>query len=182
MNIAKLVWGSLHWDPRGLATTGEWFADGPELPIEYARISRGNRLTLVIKPGFDLVTTLYAVSRLTELEAARENLRVREDTDNINNIGFLRFDDGENYVGPDHVLVLEILTVWNACKGFDAVIWSEFAPNFTLKAKLPFTVQNVITFLERLPIEEKDRAMEYIKKAPAQITTRFRAQIEARFP
>jgi hypothetical protein len=182
MNIAILVWGSLYWDPRSLATTGEWFVDGPELPIEYARISRGNRLTLVIKPRFDLVTTLYTVSKSAELEAARENLREREDTGNINNIGFLRFDDGANYVRSNHVFVLEILTAWNVGKGFDAVIWTDFAPNFTDRTELPFTVQNVINFLDRLPIEEKEKAIEYIKKAPAQITTRFRAQMEVYFP
>ena len=72
MKIGILVWGSLYWDPRNLNTTGEWFFDGPILPIEFSRISGGNRLTLVITPGFDNVTTLFAISGFDRLSAATE--------------------------------------------------------------------------------------------------------------
>jgi hypothetical protein len=181
MNIAILVWGSLYWDPRNLATTGEWFLDGPKLPIEYAKLSNGNRLTLVIKPGFDSVTTLYAVSSLTELEAARKNLKERELAQDIKSIGFLKFDDQSNHVRPSHRFVLDILNTWNAQKEFDAVIWTDFAPNFRDKTDRPFTLQGVIDFLEGLSPEQKTGALEYIQKTPAQIKTRFREQIEAHF-
>lgn len=75
MIIAILAWGSLLWDPRNLETTGEWFYGYPLLPIEFARISSGNRLTLVIKPNFDLVTTLYAVSSKDDFVAAGRTLK-----------------------------------------------------------------------------------------------------------
>ena len=91
MKIAILAWGSLYYEPRNLAFTGEWFFDGVELPIEFAKISRGNRLTLVIKPNWSNIKTLYAISSLDNLAEARENLREREEADNITAIGFIDF-------------------------------------------------------------------------------------------
>lgn len=78
MSIAILGWGSLCWDPRDLAITGEWIFDGPMLPVEFARISGGKRITLVIKNGFEPVNTLYVISSLQDLDEAGENLRRRE--------------------------------------------------------------------------------------------------------
>lgn len=39
--IAIIGWGSLVWDPRDLPIESPWHDDGPELPIEFARISSG---------------------------------------------------------------------------------------------------------------------------------------------
>lgn len=87
MPIAVLGWGSLIWNQGCLnISENEWATDGPKLPLEYARISNGNRLTLVNKPEFDLVQTLYTVTACTTLEEARKNLQEREETPAIENI------------------------------------------------------------------------------------------------
>lgn len=78
MNIAILGWGSLIWCPGSLRIKTRWRLDGPRLPIEFARISRDGRLTLVIHPSSDDQPTYWAVSELTTLDAARKNLRERE--------------------------------------------------------------------------------------------------------
>jgi hypothetical protein len=181
MRIAILVWGSLYWDKRNLETTNEWFFDGPVLPIEYARISNGNRLTLVIKPNFDNVTTLYAISAHDTLAAARENLRIREGTENINNTGFIDFTNNTRQVRHSNTFMIDILQQWNEQKNFDAIIWSDFSPRFTDAINQPFTLQNVIAFIDGLPEEEKRSALKYIRNTPQQITTRFRNGIERHF-
>jgi hypothetical protein len=181
MSIAILVWGSLYWDKRNLETTDEWFYDGPVLPIEFARISNGNRLTLVIKPAFDNVTTLYAISAHDTLAAARENLRSREGTENINNIGFIDFTTNTQQVRQANAFMIDILSQWNTERNFDAIIWSDFSPRFSDAINQQFTLQNVITFIDNLPKAEKRSALQYIRNTPHQINTRFRNAIEQRF-
>ena len=181
MRIAILVWGSLYWDKRNLETTDEWFYDGPVLPIEFARISNGNRLTLVIKPTFDNVTTLYAISAHDTLVAARENLHSREGTENINNIGFIDFTTNTQQVRQANAFIIDVLRQWNTESNFDAIIWSDFSPRFSDAINQQFTLQNVITFIDNLPEPEKRSALQYIRNTPHQINTRFRNAIEQRF-
>jgi len=50
MRIAVLGWGSLIWKPDKPAISAPWHANGPLLPIEFARISLDGRLTLVLCP------------------------------------------------------------------------------------------------------------------------------------
>ncbi len=179
MRIAILVWGSLYWDPRNLEYTGEWHFDGPLLPIEFARISRGNRITLVIKPGYPLVPTLYCISQHTTLQNARENLRLREDTTNIDNIGFLDFISRTHRMRPNNFFMLDVITRWNHEKGFDAIIWSDFAPNFQDTLNVPLSSENAAAFVSNLAPGDREQAKDYIEKAPGQIQTRHRQEIEA---
>ncbi len=82
MKIAVLGWGSLTWDKENLngnlEVCGEWKSDGPNLPIELARISEDGRLTLVILPGSEDITVLWNERNHNELDAAIENLKERE--------------------------------------------------------------------------------------------------------
>jgi hypothetical protein len=181
MKIAILVWGSLYWDPRNLQITGNWFYDGPSLPIEFARISGDNRLTLILKPGFDSVTVLYAISSHNTFEAARENLRNRENTPNIDNIGFIDFTNNTQQVRPTNSFIIEILRLWNEDKGFDAILWSDFSPRFTDIIGRQFSLENVTAFIDALPNNEKQIALSYIRNTPAQVDTRFRKSIEQYF-
>ena len=99
----------------------------------------GNRLTLVIKPGYDEVTTLYCLSAFETIEEARENLRERERTENIGNIGYLNFIDGSYCVRNPNKFVIDKLIQWNLDKNFDAAIWSDFSPKFS-DLRLPFAL------------------------------------------
>ena len=81
MKIAVLAWGSLVWDPRQLPYDGTWQRGGPILPIEFSRVARDARLTLVVDPndGHDVVTR-FTMSRRTDLGDAVADLRDREGT------------------------------------------------------------------------------------------------------
>jgi hypothetical protein len=59
----------------------------------------------------------------------------------------------------------------------DVVIWTDLKPNFERKARKELNEGNVIEYLRRLRPEMKDRAREYIVKAPEQVQTRIRAAI-----
>src|SRR5688572_13249029 len=80
MSIAFLGWGSLIWDPRSIHLRSEWRQDGPVLPIEFARHSSGDRVTLVIEKSTPPVQVLWAQAADTSLQDARASLREREGT------------------------------------------------------------------------------------------------------
>jgi hypothetical protein len=80
MRLAVIGWGSLIWCPGELAIATRWHLNGPFLPLEFARISKDGRPTLVIHPHAAQVRTYWAISRFDDLGDAIENLRKREGT------------------------------------------------------------------------------------------------------
>src|SRR6266568_4839894 len=76
--IACIGWGSLIWDMRNLDVNGNWRADGPLLPVEFARQSSNGRITLVLVEGAASVPTLWSAFNTRDLARARESLRQRE--------------------------------------------------------------------------------------------------------
>lgn len=179
MNICVLGWGSLIWNPGVLQITGNWNNDGPNFPIEFARISEDGRLTLVIKEDFDNVKLLWATSPFQTLDSARNNLMIREDT-YINNIGYFNFCNNSYSIRRCEGQLSEELLRWNADKNFDAVIWTDIGPNFSKVTGKRFLVDNLIQYLEDLSKNESVFALakRYILNTPAQVQTRFRNRIE----
>jgi hypothetical protein len=96
MKIAVLGWGSLLWEKFAISTeppsippdavlrlTSDWVLGGPELPIEFSRVSstRKGALTLVIdKKNGVSNPTYFAVSSYSNVNEAINNLRTREGT------------------------------------------------------------------------------------------------------
>ena len=76
--IACIGWGSLIWNTGSLDVDGRWRADGPLLPVEFARQSDNGLITLVVVEGFAPVTTLWSAFNTRNLARARESLRQRE--------------------------------------------------------------------------------------------------------
>ena len=173
MKIAILGWGSLIWDSRDLCIDGEWHDDGPELPIEFARISGHDRLTLVLRKGEKNVRTLWVHSGLNDLEYAICNLKKREGTKR-DSIGYIDLNSGYcccNVIPK----VVDSIKDWAREKNLDAVIWTDLPSNFEDRRGL-FTDVNVIAYLRCL--KDQCNAEEYIRKAPCQIRTRMRQVIE----
>jgi len=178
MKIAVLGWGSLIWDRRNLRIAGEWFEDGPYLPIEFARVSKDGRLTLVLFPHAKKVQVLWAYMDTDDLEEAIENLKERECT-TTKRIGFVEITHGRNRcnVIPD---VISDIEEWLNEKSINAVTWTDLCSNFEEKTEAEFTEDNVIKYLENLQPYAKRKAEEYIRKAPLQIRTKMRKVIEER--
>jgi hypothetical protein len=177
MKIAVLGWGSLIWDPKELNILDDkWNENGPILPIEFARVSKDGRLTLVIKPNWTEVKTMYAISSFQDLTQAIENLRNREQTI-IDRIGFYNFLTDEKHIREGNNFIIPNLISWQAQNYIDAVIWTDLPPNFQDLLKLHFNLENIEKVLKGLKKEEFEFAKKYINNTPAQITTRFRPEI-----
>jgi len=174
MIIACLGWGSLVWDPRGLPIVPKWHDDGPFAPIEFVRQSQDGRMTLVIDDKSEYVRTLWAQMTLKDLRAAKEALKDREGLlgkEWEKNIGVWKKDDAS----PKNI---PTLASWATANGIDAVIWTNLKPKFAGKEDRPSSPM-VIDHLKALRGTQMSLAKEYIEKAPHQISTQYRRDIEA---
>ncbi len=182
MNIAILGWGSLIWKPENLEidkTKGKngWLKNGPELPIEFARISGGKRLTLVISKLVGTPTkTFYAISNFRYLDQAICDLFRRENCKKQTCIGyFLK----KNKDFRSRFEISGIIEDWlNSKKDIDAVIWTDLEENFHEIYEKPFSQENVISYLMGIPQNQIAAAEEYIRKTPAIVNTPIRKAIE----
>ncbi|MBN8672822.1 MAG: hypothetical protein J0L56_01745 [Chitinophagales bacterium] len=182
MRIAIFGWGSLIHSPGSLAHTGEWYIDGPFLPIGFTRISgireNARRLTLVITEGFPEVQCLYTESTLPTLEEACDNLQHRENTMS-HLIGYYNYTYNSGRILRSVDSIKQTLIKWNINKNYEAVIWTDIGPNFSQVYKSPYSVENIKSFLKTLSPKEFNETKNYILKTHPQIQVKFRKQIEA---
>ncbi|MCO6174317.1 hypothetical protein NHF50_04595 [Flavobacterium sp. NRK F10] len=182
MKIAILGWGSLIWQPKELAynKTFGWQKDGPILPIEFARISKDGRLTLVITENGTKVPVLFTLSNYHNLEEAILNLAVREGSGR-NSIG--SYDKNKDTFSSKFLFKEEIKN-WIKKTDFDAVIWTNLGENWNIKNDKGDIIRQIeserrIEYLKELKGNKSVIAEEYIRRTPIEISTFFRKEIEA---
>ncbi len=177
MKIACLGWGSLIWRPKNLLILQKWFEDGPLIPIEFARESKDKRITLVITENAKPIRTLWALMSTDNLEVAIESLQKREGIEDKNKdrlIGRVQTTDN-----PKEKLKITIQR-WLNEKDLDVAIWTDLKPKMGKDDRTP-DITEVLSHLTSLSYEDKLNAEEYIRKAPRQIDTDYRRQIETKF-
>ena len=183
MRIAFIGWGSLVWGPGSLRIKETWYDDGPVLPVEYRRYSKGGIMTLVLCPGVQSVRTLWAEAEYTKLSDAIENLRIRENIPlgSVDRIGFV-IAGGRSRCNTVPEAAISIYT-WVETKKFDAAVWTDLPQNpmvFQQQTDMEMNEENIVTYLRDMEARNdhsyKD-AREYIERTPAQIYTRLRKKI-----
>lgn len=179
--IACIGWGSLVWDPRTLPCAEEWRNDGPLLPVEFARESgdkpETRRITLVICDGAQPVPTCWTQLRADIIDDARKALAVREYerasrqwTEKY--IGFCDLQTGAQS-GREAATI----AAWAAAAGLRGAVWTDLPCGFRDKRKTMPSMDEVIAYLSSLDGPARDGAEEYVRRAPAQVATRYRQQI-----
>ena len=181
MKIAILGWGSLLWQPKDLQFNKEtgWSKNGPMLPIEFARISKDGRLTLVITPNGTEVKTYFAISNYETLDEAVLNLAVREGSGR-EQMG--SYDKSDNAFSKKVFFDKNILN-WINKTDIDAVIWTNLAENWEIKDEKKEVIETIkpderIDYLKNLKGNKSALAEEYIRRTPTQIQTHYRTLIE----
>jgi hypothetical protein len=185
-----LAWGSLVWDPGALQTTGKFTANGPLLPIEFCRVSDDGRLTLAIDESFGALCKTYsAPSALENLDAARDDLCLREGMADARTVGFVEPASGKqsDLAVENHPQVVATIAAWTESLGYDAAIWTALASNFDAwgKGGEPFSVSAALQYLETLEREDPAKfaqALAYIRKAPPEVETPVRDEVARRWP
>lgn len=161
MMIAVLAWGSLVWDRRELVIAEDFRPVGPLLPIEFSRVSRAGRLTLVIDEAFGASCATYSASSdVGDLDVAIENLRLREGMPSATGVGFTDVASGRRSrrAMERHPQAVATIKAWADANGYDAAIWTALASNFhdPDKAAEPFSVEAAIRYLEALDAPKHD--------------------------
>jgi hypothetical protein len=188
MKIALLGWGSLLWDPRDLQLATPFQLTGPRLPIEFCRVSKNHRLTLIIDEDFGILCRTYAgTSACTELDAAVENLRLREGMSSATDVGFIEIaaQERSRTATERHPHAVETIADWAVNSGYDAAIWTALDSHFEGQTKEPFSVNAAMRFLENLEQHDPEafaRALDYIRRAPAATQTPVRDATVAQWP
>jgi len=140
------------------------------VPVEFARQSDNGRMTLVLVSGVKPVPSLWVRLKTADMAAAKEALRLREGPTNIANIGFWT-------VGQEPPALIPDLVMWAKAKGLDGVVWTALGARFNNDLRTP-SVDDVVAYLRSLGGQEKALAEEYVRKAPRQTATTYRAAIE----
>lgn len=194
MRIAVLAWGSLVWNRRDLAVATEFEPKGPQLPIEFSRVSGDGRLTLVIDELIGAACTTYAApSAFAQLDSALQDLWIREgregerlprDILESGRVGFVdRISGRANAKGIErHPRTVQLINAWAASNGYDAAIWTALAGNFRDRAGTPFSVEASIRYLEVRDAGTLSKALNYIRHAPGEVRTPVREAVNSRWP
>jgi hypothetical protein len=170
MTIACLGWGSLIWDPRSLPIRPPWKPDGPMLPIEFARHSSSERVTLVLEPRAQPVQTLWVPLSVASLADAREALRQREGTVPK----FIASWSPADLPGDE---TTRAIGHWATKRDLVGVVWTALPPKWNGKQGLVPTIDQLLQFLKALGPESA--AEQYVRKTPAQVQTAYRARLES---
>jgi hypothetical protein len=180
MRIAVIGWGSLIWCPGSLQISTRWRTDGPDLPIEFARISGDGRLTLVIHPGSPRVRTYWAVSAFDTLVDARSNLQGREST-SPSQIDAACTKDGDTPMGSEASAIVRSWLMTH--QNLDAAVWTGLHSNWQTRRGKRFNPDDALKYLSDLEVQRDEaasrygRACEYVRNTPDQIQTNVRKML-----
>jgi len=180
--IAVLGWGPLTVDHGELnLKDGVWHDDGPLLPVELSHVTNRRILAFALCRGAEPIPTQWSYMGTDTMGEAVWSLSQSEGS-KPENVGFLDLVTGEYWCRTvdEHLPTIREWALGKNGNGenIGVVIWSDLKPNFEKKARRELTAENVISYLEGLHPEMKDRAREYLEKAPGQAQTEIVTAIQ----
>lgn len=176
MKIAVIGWGSLIWCPGSLGIQSRWHRDGPELPVEFARVSRDGRLTLVLVENQAAQQTYWAASKFSDIENARKDLMRREGT----KLCYVESLCVSECNAPEEN-VKHIIQRWCEEKQWDGALWTALPAEDRDKKKWSSIPDGPFSYLSSISDPcTKERAKEYVENAPPNINTEVRKMARSR--
>jgi hypothetical protein len=180
--IGCIGWGSLLWDPRTLPMAGPFEAGGPRLPVEFSRVSLDGRVTLVIDPesSGDIETYCCLLSVTTLGEAVRE-LAIREKISERRQnewIGAQMRADRSRDVGEVSAATRAKIADWLSASQLDALVWTALPSRAPDGAYVRPSAEQLLAHLRSLSGLARERAEEYIRRAPPAVRSDNRSLFE----
>jgi hypothetical protein len=142
---------------------------GPELPIEFSRISKDGRLTLVLDElNGRMQKTWWAIHKASTIAAAVDNLSSREGSSTASIGRVDRLNPANNSQTGIEPKVREWLLQFPDVIG---AVWTALPSNFASRASRPFSVYNAKQYLDSLQGTTLQKAQLYISQLPSTLTT-----------
>ena len=177
--VAIIGWGSLLWDLDDLApkVLGDWrIAAGPQLPLEFVRISPKRKQSLVVVTDLQHgvpCESSYIESKRTNLKAAIDDLAARERT-SADEIGAV---SRQQIIQAKHPEIASLIHYWLRTTDCDAAVWTDLSGNFETQTGTQFNVTAGLNYLKTLERESLREAKRYIDFAPAEVITPLRSAL-----
>lgn len=173
--IVVLGWDPVVVEPRGLMLRdGQWFEDGPGLPVELCRVAPQRHLVLSLCRGAEPLQVFWSYMGTDSVGEAVWSLSQREEC-RPENVGFLDLASGEHWCrAADEYL--PVIRDWALEKnrqgqGMEVVIWNDLKPDFEKRTRRELNAENVLAYLRGLRPDIRERALEYLEKVPPRINT-----------
>lgn len=182
LRVGCLAWGSLVWDPRTLPCGGPFREDGPRLPIEFSRVAKDGRVTLVIDPTAGTIQTLWVPLRVDTLDEAIRELGLREKIKRAYWPQWVGVDipSGPSFnQGEIDPTIRESIAVWLEDQALDAVLWTALPTRGPEGEPERPSFEVLLSHLKTLDSAASLRAEEYIRRTPTSVRTANRAGFEA---
>ena len=131
-------------------------------------------MTLVILDNSEPIPVLWTRLELNRLDDARYELARREGISAANldvSVGYWSETSQSTHTQAGSI------GRWAGNVGASAVVWTALKPRFGGKSVTPSREQ-VVAYLSELSGNARHRAKEYVRRAPAQISTHYRDAIE----
>ena len=173
-----LGYGSLIWDLEILASQVQlpWLLNaGPELPMEFSRISAKRLMGLVVVIDAvhgSLCPTHAILSNRTDIHAVADDLCARERSSSLDYIGAVCRRSG--FSRSYQAEVAAHINAWCERTGAAGAVWTDLPQNFAEHAGSAFSIDDAIAYLRTLRGENLAEAVRYIENAPDATDTPLR--------
>jgi hypothetical protein len=173
--------GIVNLGPENSGRSREWNADGPMLPVEFARESDGRKITLVICPNVDRVRTSWVLMNANTVDEARRNLGQREHDKATLKWIKRRIGYWDRPNGAASGSEVNTVVAWALGHKLDAAVWTDLPRGFKAGGGAMPSLDEVAEHLKALVGEQRAKAEEYVRRAPQQVSTAYRRGIEQEF-
>ena len=139
------------------------------MPVEFSRVSKNGRVTLVVDSAARPVPTLWTLLATENLEAGIAQLAAREEVERLGAIG--RWPNAEK--NPAHHTIAD----WAQEKAVDGVVWTALKPGLQGARGVRPSLGDILGHIGTLKGCAREKATEYVRRAPEQIATEWREAI-----
>ena len=172
--IVYLGWGSLLWKFQKLKIQ-EWEQTKLKLPLEFSRISKDGRLTLVIDDKNGTLNQIWKTeAKYKNINLAIQALKRREMTLK-SGISYVNLPKKKYRIQNTPPKLAQEIVMWALENQIDVVIWTDLKSNWEQIRNKPYSPEDAIQYFKTLPATTQMKIFNYIygAKKVAKIETEF---------